>query len=204
LEQGLRLSREIGDEAGLAFVLCNLGLTQGELGQLAAAKATLQEGLRLAENQADKDLASSFYFYLSRVSLQAGNPQQAIEEAQAALALRQELNLSLRMVDDLATLASAHLTLGQLAEALEYARQTLTILKESDGEGPEFPQRAYFIGYQVLAASGQTQQARPALQAAYDVVMTRAANISDPVQRRSFLEQRAMNREIVAEYEIQD
>jgi hypothetical protein len=33
--------------------------------------------------------------------------------------------------------------------------------------------------------------------------MTRAANISDPVQRRSFLEQRAMNREIVAEYQLQ-
>jgi hypothetical protein len=88
-------------------------------------------------------------------------------------------------------------------EALEYAWQTLTSLETCGGEGPEFPQRAYFLGYQVLAAAGQTQQARSALQAAYDLVMTRAANISDPVQRRSFLEQRAMNREIVAEYQLQ-
>lgn len=201
LEQGLRLSREIEDEAGEAFVLCNLGLVLGELGQLTAAETTLRQGLPLAQAQTDKYLAASFYLYLSLVSLQAGKPQQAIPEAQAALNLRRELGRDLRIADDLTSLAEAYLIMGQLTAAMDYVQRTLEVLADCGGEGSEFPQRSYFISYQVLAAAGQPDQAQTALQAAYDLVMNRADKITDPTQRYSFLEGRTMNREIVVEYE---
>lgn len=204
LEQGLRLSREIGDEVGQAYVLCNLGLVVQAEGELARAEKILTEGIHLAQTYSELYLASSCFEYLSLVHLDAGRWPAAIEQAKSSLALRLDLDPSHpRIADDLATLARANLATGNVAEAVEYARQTLTILASCGGEGPEFPQRAYFIGYQVLAAAGQAKQARAALQAAYDVVMTRAAKISDLAQRCSFLEQRAMNREIVAEYRLQ-
>ena len=74
-------------------------------------------------------------------------------------------------------------------------------LPREAGEGPEFPQRDYFLCYQVLAAAGQAERARAALQSAYDLFMMRADKITDPVLRQSFLERVPINREIVQEYE---
>ncbi len=204
LEKGLYLSRQIGDEAGEAFVLCNLGLVLAESGDLLTAERVLRDGLQLAKKQDDKDLASSFYFYLSLISLQANRPQQAIIEAQTALTLRSELNLPLRTVDDLSTLAAAYLVIGKVKESLDKAQEALTILEQFQGEGPEFPQRAYFICYQVLTTAGKLEQAQMALHAAYDLVMSRANNISDPTQRDSFLYGRKMNVDILHTYRKQN
>ncbi|MBI4771240.1 MAG: tetratricopeptide repeat protein, partial [Chloroflexi bacterium] len=112
LRRGLDLSREIGDEAGQAYLLSSLGLVMRDQGDLAAAEKLLAEGLALAQAEADKYLVSSFFSYLGAVSLQAGKPAPAIEHAQAALGMRQELGMRLRTTADLTTLAAAHLALG--------------------------------------------------------------------------------------------
>jgi tetratricopeptide (TPR) repeat protein len=143
---------------------------------------------------------SFFLSYLGTVSLQAGRFEQALEQAGTALTLRQELDMRLNTTDDLTTLAATHLAAGDMVEALAYAEQALTILKECKGEGPEFPQRDYFICHQVLATAGQTERAQAALQSAYDLVITQAQKITDPTLRQSFLENVAINREIVATY----
>jgi hypothetical protein len=109
---------------------------------------------------------SFFLSYLATVSLQIGRLEQAAERAKTALVLRQELDMRLNATDDLATLAAVYLASGDVAEALVYAQQTLTILEECGGQGPEFPQRDYFICYQVLVAAGAPEPARAALQAA--------------------------------------
>ena len=85
-------------------------------------------------------------------------------------------------------------------QALDHAQKALTILDECNGEGPEIPHRDYFVGYQVLNAAGQTQQAKRALQAAYRLVSARAEKITESKLRRSFLERVVINREIVVEY----
>ena len=124
----------------------------------------MTEGLALAQAQNDKNLISVMLSYLSTVSLSAGSLDSAIEQANTALAIRKELDLHLLTADDLATLASAHLNSMNAAKALDYAQQSLAILNECRGEGPEFPQRDYFVCYQVLAASEQTEAAQAALQ----------------------------------------
>ncbi len=200
LERGLQLSQEINDEAGQAFVLCNLGLVMLAQNEEGKAEKLLTEGLTLAQTQLDRDLISTFFSYLSLVSLQADQLPQSIAWAKAALSMRQELGLYLRTADDLATLAMAYLQADQPVEALPHAQQTLTILAQCGGVGPEFPQRAYFICYQVLSAAGQIETARAVLESAYNLVLTRAEKITDPLLRHSFLERVAVNREIVAEY----
>jgi hypothetical protein len=38
----------------------------------------------------------------------------------------------------------------------------LAILQGCGDEGPEFPQRSYFIGYQIFMAAGQPERAKTA------------------------------------------
>ena len=199
LWQGLLVAEDIGDEEGQVYLLSNLGLVIRDQGELATAEEILSEGLSLTQTLNNEHQASFFLSYLSTVSLEAGQIEQAVERAQAALDLRNHLDLRLRTTDDLATLAAAHLAAADLAQALDYAHQTLTILQECGGEGPEFPQRDYLIAYRVLTAAGQIDEAQLALKSAYDLVMVRADKIIDPILRRSFLENVAVNQEIVAE-----
>jgi predicted ATPase/class 3 adenylate cyclase len=198
-QRGLTLAREIGDEVGLVYLQCNLSLVLRDQGDLTVAEQLLTDGLNLFQRENNKYEISTFLSYLSTVSLQAGRFEETMERANNALTLRQELDMRLNTTDDLATLAAAHMAIDNVAEALQYAEQALSILEECGGEGPEFPQRDYFICYQVLAARGQQERAQTALQAAYNLVMARAEKISDLALRQSFLERVAINQEIMAE-----
>jgi class 3 adenylate cyclase/tetratricopeptide (TPR) repeat protein len=200
LRRGLQLAQEIGDESGQAYILANLGLVTCDKGDLETAERLFGDGLALAQGQDDKRLVSIFLNYLSVISLQLGKLEQAVEQAEASQILRQAMNMRLSTTDNLATLAAVHLSARDMAQALDCAQQALAILEECSGEGPEFPQRDYFICYQVLAAAGQEERAQVALQSAYDLVMARADKITDPALRQSFLEKVRVNREIVEEY----
>ena len=112
--------------------------------------------------------------------------------------------LGIPVVTDLATLAAAQMAMGDMAKAVNYAEQALDLLNECSGQGPEAPQQDYFTCYQVLAAAGQDQEARLALQSAYELVMARAEKITDPSLRKSFLENVPINRQIAQEVQKAD
>ncbi|MBI1879858.1 MAG: tetratricopeptide repeat protein [Chloroflexi bacterium] len=200
LEQGLQLAQEIGAEESRSYILVNLGLALQLQGNLTSAEQVLVDGLALAQTIDNKRLVSAFLSYLSAVYLQAGRLEQAVERASVALTLRNELGLRLQTTYDLTTLAAAHLAQGEVTKAVDYAGQVLAILEECGGEGPELPERDYWVSCQVLMAAGQTDRARATLQVAYHLVMARAEKITDSALRQSFLERLAGNREIVAEY----
>jgi tetratricopeptide (TPR) repeat protein len=197
LQQGLAISQEIGDESGQAYILVNLGLVAHDQGDLERAERLLSEGLRLAQPQDDAYLVAGFFRYLSSVSLRLQHISTAIEQAQTALQMQRELDLHLDTSYDLTTLAVAHQTMGDVLQALDYARQALRILDECGGEGPEFPQRDYFLCAQVLAAAGDDAAAREALHAAAALVLARADKILDPALRQSFLERVPINHQIM-------
>ena len=201
LQRGLALAQEIGDAAGEAYLLASLGLVIYEQGDPQAARTRLTQGLSLAETQHDRRLMTYFLSYLGLIDLHTGDLGRAATYAQSALALRQELNLRMLAADDLATLAALCLKGDRLNEALDYVRQVVEILRKCEGIGPEFPQRDSFICYQVLSAAGQPAAAREALCLAYDLIMSRADKIADAALRHSFLEQVAINRAVVLEYE---
>jgi tetratricopeptide (TPR) repeat protein len=197
LQQGLAVSQKIGDEAGQAYILVNLGLVAHDQGNLERAERLLSEGLRLAQPQDDAYLVAGFFRYLSSVSLRMQHIPTAIQQARTALQMQRELDLHLDTSYDLTTLAVAHQAAGDTAQALDYARQALCILDECGGEGPEFPQRDYFLCSEVLAAAGEDTAARDALHAAASLVLARAEKILDPALRQSFLERVPINHQIV-------
>jgi predicted ATPase/class 3 adenylate cyclase len=199
LQRGLELSREIGDEAGEAYVLANLGLVAVDAEDNDRAEHILKEGLALAQAQHDDWLAANILHYRSTARMHMMDFQGAISYASTALQLRHKLDVRPNEADDLAILALAHLRSGAIDSALNYAQQALAVLDECEGEGPEFPQRNYFLCSQVFAAVGDAATAQRALQAAYRLIITRAEKITDPELRRSFLERVAINRQIVAE-----
>lgn len=201
LQRGLQLSQDIEDKVGQAYVLSNLGLVAYFRGDLEAAEQLLTEGLSLAEAQADRYAVAYFLSHLGLVSLRAGYPNLAAERANAALALRQVLDLRLWTTADLATLAGAYLASGNREQALAYARQTVALLDECGGEGPEFPHHDYFMCYQVFLAAGDEAIARTALRSAYQLIMRQAEKITDLDVRQSTLEHAPVNSEIMQAYQ---
>ncbi len=121
------------------------------------------------------------------------------DETSAALAMRLESGMPLLAVADHATLAAANLALGDKGRAASCADQALAILDGCMGEGPECPQRDYFVCYEVLSAVGRNEVAMRALRSAHEQVMKRAARIMDAAARQSFLEMVPLNRRIVQE-----
>jgi class 3 adenylate cyclase/tetratricopeptide (TPR) repeat protein len=199
LQRGLSLSREIGDIAGQMYLLSNLGLTLRDIGDLEAAEKHLIDGLSLAQKQNDTFQIAFFLSYLSSVSLQIGRFDDVIKQASAARDLWLKLGLHLRTTGDLSTLAAAYLAKGEIVQSLDYAHQSLALLDECGGTGPEFPQQDYFICSQVLLAAGQVKAAQIALQSAYSLVVGRAEKIAAPLLQQSFLERVPINRRIIEE-----
>lgn len=201
LQQGLSLSREIGDRSGEAYVLCNLGQVLRDAGNLASAEQALANGMALAEAQNDRHLLSLCLSHLASVSLLAGLPNQARTQATQALEMRRELDLMLWATADLAMLSQAHLALGDAATALDCVHQTLSILHECEGQGPEYPHHDYFACYRVLAAAGEEAAAHEALQSAYDLLLAQSERIADRDLRQLYLERVPLNRAVVEAYQ---
>ncbi len=197
LVHAFELSKSIGDEAGQAYVLVNLGSVVRDQGDMEQATALLHEGLILAQQQDDAFLVSAFQSYLGTVCVLVGHYDQAIEHANMALQIRRELDMEVMTTMELATLATAYLQQGISDMACDYARQARTILDECGGEGPEAPQRDYFLCYDVLNATGCVEEAHRSLLSAHRLVMERAEKITDAALRASFLEQVPINRQIV-------
>jgi class 3 adenylate cyclase/tetratricopeptide (TPR) repeat protein len=197
LQQGLSIGQDIGDEAGQAYILANLGLVAYEQGRLQEAETILSDGLELSQTLDDSYLVAIFLSYLGMVSLRANQVDRAIEQAEQALTIRRELDLPVSTTHNLATLAAAWLLRGDPATALDYARQSRAILDDCRGEGPETPQRDYFLCSQVLARAGEPEAAHATLRQAHELVMARAEKITDPALRHSFLERVPINRQIV-------
>ncbi|MEZ4864075.1 MAG: DUF2791 family P-loop domain-containing protein [Caldilineaceae bacterium] len=197
LGHGLRLSQEIGYEAGQAYLLCNLGQILREIHKTAEAINVLQEGLQLARLQKDTHLEAIYLSDLALTYLQQGHFAEAVEYAQMSLLQYKALGVELSTTSVLATLAQGQYRLERKAEAIATAQETIRILDACAGEGPDFPQRDYWMCYEVLHAVGEITLANRVLAAAYHLLQQQAQRISDPAMRRSYLENVPFNQRIL-------
>jgi len=129
-----------------------------------------------------------------------GNLDKAQYEYEKALALRSSMMWLRGIYDTLAGLARLSLARGERTQALSHVEEILTHLETGNLDGALEPYRIYLTCYQVLSAN-QDPRARETLADAYNLLQERAENIANESLRRSFLENVAVNREIISEYE---
>jgi hypothetical protein len=98
--------------------------------------------------------------------------------------------------------ATCLLALGRRNEAQQLAATAWAYLAEHGSTGIDFPTRAYLCVADVFAAQATPEIAPQAVIAAgYRNLMRRAVKISDPVWRRSFLENVAEHKRLVERWQ---
>ena len=198
LKTGLALSRAIGSDVGEAYVLCNLGQVQRDGGDWAQAAETLHAALALAREQGDASLEATCLSDLALTSLLRADATAARSQAEDALAAMRALEDESSVPFVLAVLGAARLRLGEPARARAAVEEALGLLAGYESEGPDFSHRDYLLCAGVLRELGDEAQAEQALRCAWEILRTRAAQISDPAMRRILLDGMEFNREIGA------
>ncbi|HSR33469.1 MAG TPA: tetratricopeptide repeat protein, partial [Anaerolineae bacterium] len=200
-ERNLQLAREIGDSYTEAISLINLSSHAGSLGEIAAAVAFAEQGLNLARHSNNRNLEAWALTYLGHGLLESGRSHPALEAYQGALELRHQLNQQALATEPAAGLARIYLQQGQSAAAGRHAEDIVAQL-QLDGtlEGTDEPLRVYLSCYLVLSRTGDPR-AVGILNAAHDMLKTRANGISDPAARQRFLENVSHNKEILTLWE---
>jgi predicted ATPase/class 3 adenylate cyclase len=95
LEEGLALSRELGDRRNTSMALFNLGMMELVRGDLGRGATLLEEGTRISRELGDMLDAPYYVWALGKLSALQGRPVRAARLWGAAEALREQMGMSL-------------------------------------------------------------------------------------------------------------
>ncbi|HEY1958217.1 MAG TPA: protein kinase [Polyangiaceae bacterium] len=187
-ETAMRRSRDLSaslDARGsLMMAEHNLGLILLRLGRPDEALALETSALEAARAQKSRRMEAGCLYYLSLIAHARGDhvaaEAYARESAEVAAALPPSL------AEALAALAQACLAQGKNADARAASDRAMAIVHEvgSIDEGEPFIRLTHAL---VLRAAGEAEASREAIVRAATLVESRAARISDPESRASFL-----------------
>ncbi|MEO8704370.1 MAG: protein kinase [Kofleriaceae bacterium] len=161
----------------------NLGRALQRRGSLDEALAVETEAFEMFHDHGDRRLAGATRIYLSYILLDRGD----VDRAETELRLAYETAQAPVRPQILASLARVLLVRGRLVEAVAAARDAAAALAQIGGvEEGEALVRLMLA--EALVATGDRAAGLAAARAAYARLLERAARISDPDWRRSFLE----------------
>jgi predicted ATPase/class 3 adenylate cyclase len=198
-EQCLQLYRAIGDRPGESEVLQYLGLLWHHLGDDMAARNYSEQALLIAQEVGARDQQARALIPLGGALLGLRRPAAAAAAYQQALRLRRELGQHNLAMEALAGLARVALVGDELAQAGAHVAEILGYLATNTLDGTDEPFRVHMTCYEVLHAS-HDPRAEMLLRTIHALLRERAAKISDPELRRSFLENVAAHRAIIRAY----
>lgn len=199
LEQDLRISAEIGDRLGEGEALAELGLVLHLQGDDDAALQTLQEARHILEEHGTRSYQPYGLIDLGHVLTSLGRLDEAAAIYRQAMDLRRALGQECLVIENLSGLAAVILAQGHTSQALAHVEEILAYLETHTLDAADVPSRVYMTCYRVLQANGDPR-AETILTTAYRLLQERAARIEEEALRRSFLENVAVHREIVAAY----
>ncbi len=197
LEEGMRLAQTLGDRLlvlGALVSLCPLALRQGD-NTLALTQA--QTALDIATAVQDPSREAIVLCQLGGAELALGRhaPAATAFERAHALAL---MNHGPIRHDAAAGLARVALARGNVADALASVEGVLGHLADGGTlDGTDMRQQIRLTCHRVLARAGDRRTA-DLLATAHAELQARAAAITDPALRNSFLENIPEHREIAA------
>lgn len=189
----LEYYRQAGDPLGEGQGLVVLAETSRQQGDLETGRQQAEKGAQILENAGERWLATQAYRELAILEIEAGQPAQALEHLEHALAACRDLGLADLEPPLIALRGLALLKQGRLDQACQSTSEAMERLKP----GIEQP---YLIPYwhaQVLDALGQKAEARLAAQRAYELLCQSLEGLS-PEQRSASLEEVPEHRAIAA------
>jgi tetratricopeptide (TPR) repeat protein len=168
-------------------------------GDLEEAEALSRRALDIARASEGTELLGWLLRTRGRVLMRQGETEAAQDALEESAQLREELKQWDPYLSTLSDLGRLYLQQGRRDAAQDCAAKMLALLHPPEGEGREEP-AASLTCYLILDALGQEERARQVLHAAHELVMKYAQRIEPGEYRRSFLENRSVNREIRALY----
>ena len=192
LTEALQVAERMGLENLRASALLNLGCVLTHLRRLPEARAAELQAAELFRSQGDLRLEGGSRMYLSTISLHAGDfdeAESAAREAVGALEPVPPLKASA-----LAALARALLAQDRTIDALVCATEGMALLEKLGGI-EEYEALLRRIHAEALYASGRVTEAHHQMLSACNRLIERAAKITDPSLRSSFLTNVGDNRE---------
>ncbi len=166
-----------------AAALHNLGWALARSGAAEEGARVEDEAARMSREQGDARMEGACLTYAARIALERGDAPRARDDAGKAVSLL-EATPALRAYAH-AALADALRRAGDMQAAVAAAREARAALDAhgvEEGEG-----YVRLVCAELEHAAGDVAAAREAIRAARDGLQERAARISDPERRESFL-----------------
>jgi eukaryotic-like serine/threonine-protein kinase len=175
----------MGLSSAAALAKHNLGLALALLGQLDEARALETDAASAFVAQGNRRLEGGARVYLATILALLGDLETADQEARLAVVVSTPSPPG--KAQALATLAQVKLAKGSVAEALDAAREATELLEQLGGidEGESLVR---LVHAEAVWANGDVEGARRIVGTARERLLARAAKISDPAWRQSFLE----------------
>ncbi len=200
-EQRLRICSEIGERYGECIALVNIGLVSHNLGDDQAALEHSQQTWQLVKKIGSRTHQGYALTVMGHALVGLGRLAEAADAYRRAVTLRQELGEYHLTTESWAGLARVSLAQDDLVQAQVHVEEILSYLDQGNTlEGTEEPLRVYATCYRVLYAN-LDPRAEAILSTAHRLLQEQAAKITSEEMRRSFLENVAAHREIIAAWE---
>jgi tetratricopeptide (TPR) repeat protein len=126
-----KIAEQIGDQAGIAAALTNIGHVHTFQSNYALALEHYQKSLAINEAIGNKAGIASVLRGMGNVSLFQGDYTQALEKFQQSLAINEALGNKDDMARTLSNIGTVHLSQGNYTQALEYYQKNLALSETS-------------------------------------------------------------------------
>jgi tetratricopeptide (TPR) repeat protein len=124
------ISKEIGDQQGVASSLETLGICYRSLGQYEKASAYHQQSLEINEEMGNRQGVASSLDNLGTCYRSLGQYEKAIAHHQQSLEIKEEIGFRQEVAMSLGNLGVCYDFLGQCEKAIAYHQQSLEISEE--------------------------------------------------------------------------
>lgn len=186
-EQSLQLARAIEGQGEAGDALASLGLLCHHVGDNHEAERFCREALDAVEELGEQHVRTNALTNLGHALAALGDLAGAAAAHRDALTARRAAGEKTRALENLAGLGEIALLGGDLVQAQQHVEEILAYLAIHTTDGAEEPLRIYLACYRVLQAS-HDPRAPDVLETARRLLAARAARITDPVLRQSYLE----------------
>lgn len=195
-QEALERKRARGDQSYESLILANLGLLAGYEQQFQRAVEYCRAALEISQKLGEPATTAFAQTCFGDALVGLGWSAEAAAMYNEALAIRRQLGQAHQQLEPLAGLVTVYLALDQPQQALGYAEQILPHLPHILATGVTGLFRIFWSCYQALEAN-RDLRAIGVLDTAYAALQERAARLTDPVIRHSYLENVVIHKAIV-------